>query len=100
VPGHAHYLTFSCWRGQRLLGADRSRQWVLAALDTARSVHGFDLWTAKELHEKIAYIHNNPVRRGLIQRPEDWPWSSCRAWQTGIDEPLRIDRETLPPIER
>jgi REP element-mobilizing transposase RayT len=27
----------------------------------------------------ISYIHLNPVRAGLVSRPEDWPWSSCRA---------------------
>jgi putative transposase len=31
----------------------------------------------------IDYIHNNPVRRGLVARPEDWEWSSAR-WYAGI----------------
>lgn len=22
------------------------------------------------------YIHNNPVKHGLVERPEDWPWST------------------------
>ncbi len=59
---------------------------------------GYDrnIWTAKELHEKIAYIHANPVRRGLVERPEDWPWSSWRAWMQGVDKPVRIDRDSLP----
>jgi len=59
-----------------------------------------DLWTAKHVHERIRYIHANPVRRGMVDTPEDWPWSSCRAWQEGADEPLRIDRASLPPLER
>jgi hypothetical protein len=25
-----------------------------------------------------SYLHFNPVRRGLIQRPKDWEWSSAR----------------------
>ncbi len=25
----------------------------------------------------VAYIHANPVRAGLCQEPEDWPWSSA-----------------------
>ncbi len=25
----------------------------------------------------IEYIHNNPVRRGLVTRPEEWKWSSA-----------------------
>jgi hypothetical protein len=24
--------------------------------------------------EKLEYIRQNPVRRGLVQRPEDYPW--------------------------
>ena len=26
--------------------------------------------------EKLRYIHRNPVKRGLCEKPEDWPWSS------------------------
>jgi hypothetical protein len=31
----------------------------------------------KEL-EKLDYMHNNPVTRGLVSSPGDWPWSSWR----------------------
>jgi REP element-mobilizing transposase RayT len=24
------------------------------------------------------YIHNNPVKAGLVRRPEEWEWSSAR----------------------
>jgi len=63
---------------------------------------GYDrnIFTARELHEKIAYIHANPVRWGLVENPQDWPWSSCRAWECGKDVPLPIDRESLPPLIR
>ena len=44
VPGHAHYLTFSCWRGQRFLAAERGCLWLLEAIGAARRVHPFDLW--------------------------------------------------------
>ena len=30
----------------------------------------------KEYHEKVEYIHLNPVRRGLVRRAEDWKGSS------------------------
>ena len=33
---------------------------------------------ARELQEKIQYIHENPARRDLTQRAADWPWSSAR----------------------
>ena len=37
----------------------------------------------------IEYIHNNPVRRGLVARAEDWKWSSA-GWIEGKN-PLRPD---------
>ncbi|MBX3353681.1 MAG: transposase [Phycisphaeraceae bacterium] len=36
----------------------------------------------EELREKIEYTHHNPVKRGLVQRAEDWEWSSAR-WYAG-----------------
>ncbi len=32
------------------------------------------------LHEKMNYIHNNPVKRGLVARPELWGNSSAGAY--------------------
>jgi putative transposase len=59
---------------------------------------GYDrnMWTVSMIHEKIRYIHENPVRRGLVQKAEDWPWSSARAWSDGTDQPLWIDRQSVP----
>ncbi len=34
------------------------------------------LRTVKEYQECVEYIHGNPVRRALVARPQDWPWSS------------------------
>ena len=46
----------------------------------------------------IDYIHLNPVRRGLVERPEDWKWSSF-PWYAGVRPvPLEID-PTLPPMD-
>ena len=61
---------------------------------------GYDrnLRSVADVHEKIHYVHSNPVRRGLVERPGDWPWSSWRAWEEGVDEPIRIDRGTLPTL--
>ncbi len=30
------------------------------------------------LKTKLRYIHHNPVRRGLVENAEDYPWSSAR----------------------
>jgi len=58
---------------------------------------GYDrnLRTTEDVREKIRYIHANPIRRGLVATADDWHWSSYRAWQTGEDVPIPIDREVL-----
>jgi putative transposase len=33
-----------------------------------------------EFAREVRYIHRNPVERGLVHKPEDWPWSSVRWW--------------------
>ena len=61
---------------------------------------GYDrnLRSVADVYEKIEYVHNNPVRRGLAKHAVSWPWSSCRAWETGLDEPIGIDRHSLPML--
>ncbi len=61
---------------------------------------GYDrnLRSVADIYEKIEYVHNNPVRRQFITRPEDWAWSSAHAWKTGIDKPIAIDRSSLPRL--
>jgi putative transposase len=34
------------------------------------------------------YVEMNPVAAGLVQHPEDYPWSSARAHLTAADDPL------------
>jgi REP element-mobilizing transposase RayT len=43
-PGHAHSLTFSCFRRQAFLSKDGSRRWLIEAIDRARSKHEFHVW--------------------------------------------------------
>jgi putative transposase len=42
---------------------------------------------------KLHYIHRNPVRRGLVERPEDWEWSSFRHYATGDEGVVEIESE-------
>lgn len=44
VTGHAHELTFSCYRRYPFLRADRCCQWLAAAITTARQRHNFAVW--------------------------------------------------------
>lgn len=36
-----------------------------------------ELWSNAVIQEKIDYIHQNPVEKGLVFRPEDYPYSSA-----------------------
>ena len=40
----------------------------------------YDHWVRDrvELEKVVRYIEGNPVSAGLVNRPEDWPWSSAR----------------------
>jgi len=60
--------------------------------------HDRNLFEPESIHAEIEYIHNNPVRRGLAARAEDWPWSSA-AWYAGAREvPLAPDAGSIPPL--
>ena len=44
---------------------------------------GFDdlmIYSPKQFKRKIEYIHNNPVRAGLVDSPTAYPYSSLRDW--------------------
>ncbi|MBI1902210.1 MAG: transposase [Planctomycetia bacterium] len=48
------------------------------------------------VHEMIAYIHANPVRRALVERQDQWEWSSAR-WYAGI-RPAAIEMDATIPV--
>jgi hypothetical protein len=83
VPGHAHEFTFSCYQRFQFLKAERTCQWPADAIANARI-------SGKTLLKMIDYLHNNPVRRGLVQRARDWKWSSA-AWFEGGFSPISLD---------
>jgi putative transposase len=64
------------------------------------------LRTVKESNEKVASIHLNPVRAGLVRRTQEWPWSSGRESSGSLPEEatrhplLPADRVLLPADER
>jgi putative transposase len=40
--------------------------------------YDFNIWSRDKVLEKLTYMHENPVRAGLVMRAVDWPWSSAR----------------------
>ena len=40
--------------------------------------HPQQIVSEEMLHQKVDYLHHNPVRIGVVERPEDWVYSSAR----------------------
>jgi putative transposase len=55
--------------------------------------YDFNVWSEKKRIEKLRYIHRNPMRRGLVEKPEDWKWSSFRHYATGVEGAVEIESE-------
>ena len=53
-------------------------------------VRALAMWSSVKLLEKIDYIHNNPVRRGLVEHPGDWTHSSYGFYEHGTDVCLDV----------
>ena len=47
----------------------------------------------KKRIEKLRYLHRNPVSRGLVDKPEDWEWSSFRHYATGMEGVVEIESD-------
>jgi REP element-mobilizing transposase RayT len=45
--------------------------------------HPQQIISEEMLHQKIDYLHHNPVRIGVVERPEDWVYSSARDYAGG-----------------
>jgi len=45
--------------------------------------HPQQIVSQEMLHQKIDYLHHNPVCIGVVQRPEDWVYSSVRDYAGG-----------------
>ncbi len=64
------------------------------------------LRTVKEYKETVEYIHLNPVTASLVERAEDWRWSSVHDYTgsvrapSGTGSPMTVDRILLPSDER
>jgi putative transposase len=103
-----HPLTISCLMEAIKDGAtkriNRSRRetgrlWQPRFFDRA-------LRTVEEYNATVEYIHWNPVKAGLVRRPEEWPWSSVHDYTGSIQRPvatpsgLAVDRMLLPADKR
>ena len=56
-----------------------------------RSYFDFICRRARDFGEKLEYIHQNPVAARLVQRAENWAWSSYRHYARLGESPIRPD---------
>ncbi|MEX2286159.1 MAG: hypothetical protein WD648_03655 [Planctomycetaceae bacterium] len=56
IPGHAHELTFSCYKRFRFLQADRTCYWMVDSINEARRDWQFDLWAYVFMPEHLHMI--------------------------------------------
>jgi putative transposase len=56
--------------------------------------------TVSEYRDRIQYMHLNPVRKGLVRKPEDWTWSSIHSYGGPGPVHLPVDLLGLPADEK
>ena len=123
MPNHLHALTDSALKPSKILQYIKgivSRRVIdylkqhghnasLRKLQRASGAHGhkYSLWehhsnalpifSESMFMQKVNYIHQNPVRAELVERAEDYRWSSTRIWKRCRleDEPLMVDIERI-----
>jgi len=171
IAGHAHELTFSCFRNRKFLSKKRTCEYLVESIIKAKEKHCFSLWAyvfmpnhihllirprkknysissilqsikqpvaaraisylkrenpfglkhlatgqqdrqyrfwqkgggydrnitrTDTLIEAVKYMHLNPVRKGLVDAPARWYYSSAAAWASTANGPLPIDRSDWP----
>jgi REP element-mobilizing transposase RayT len=53
------------------------------------------IYSDKMLRQKLNYIHRNPVRAGLVETADAYPYSSFRSYIEGDDSLILIDKDWL-----
>jgi putative transposase len=98
MPEHVHMLISEPERCQlsvaiQMLKQITSRKLRPSGLGRFWQVRYYDfpVWSEAKRIEKLRYIHRNPVKRGLCERPEDWKWSSFLQWATGAEGRVEIE---------
>ncbi len=55
--------------------------------------YDFNVWSEAKRIEKLRYMHRNPVKRGLVEKPADWLWSSFRHYVSGYEGVVEIESQ-------
>jgi REP element-mobilizing transposase RayT len=76
------------------------REWLLVGEPSHRelwqdSKHSLHLWSQWMIWQKIHYLHNNPVRKRLVEHAQDYRWSSFYGVyrEAGGTPPVPVDED-------
>ncbi len=103
MPEHVHLLVSESEVGVLATAIQALKISVARSVTRYRSEGGMPFWM-RRYHdcnvrnyrgfvERLRYLHRNPVKRGLVARPEDWSWSSFRHYATGEAAPVEIESQ-------
>jgi len=53
--------------------------------------HPVAVFSEEVFRVKLDYLHQNPVRKGLVRKASDWWYSSAGFYETGEMGPLKVD---------
>jgi REP element-mobilizing transposase RayT len=109
MPDHWHAL-LGVQHPLTISRAVQSVKWQAATKLNRRRGTGGAIWQhqfwdrfvrhQKEFDARLEYMHFNPVKRGLVTGPGEWPWSSYNNFSLEKQRvaacPLRIDYVRLP----
>ena len=100
MPEHVHLLISEPQRTKLSIALQMLKQNTAHKLRPVEGVpfwepryYDFNVWSEAKRVEKLRYIHRNPVHRGLVERPEDWQWSSFSHYAIGVEGPVEIESQ-------
>ncbi len=95
MPEHIHLLVSEPRRESLAVGLQALKLSVARRSGTGRfwqaRYYDFNVFTDPKCLEKLDYMHWNPVKRGLVEKMEQWSWSSYRCYTTGEQGPVHIE---------
>ena len=96
MPNHVHLVVFAEQLDSMARGIGnahrRYSRWINKRQDWTGHLWANRFYStpldAVHLWVAVRYVELNPVRAGLIERPEDYPWTSARAHALGMPDAL------------
>ena len=94
MPEHVHLLVSEPAEGKFAVGLQALKLSVAKRAGQRpfwqARYYDFNVFTQEKRLETLNYMHWNPVKRGLVEKPEDWLWSSVHYYETGEQRRVKI----------